>query len=56
MILDYNIAVDHEIKLLEEIIVGLGFDSDKAKLVDKTALDILANGIDQDNFKETFKV
>lgn len=56
MIFADNIADDNEKKLLEKMVIGLGFEADKANQVVETALDMVANGIDQDDFVETFKV
>jgi hypothetical protein len=51
-----NIADDNEKKLLEKMVIGLGFEADKTNQVVETALDMVAKGIDQDDFVETFKV
>ena len=56
MIFADNIADDNEKKLLEKMVIGLGFEADKANQVVETALDMVAKGIDQDDFVETFKV
>ena len=56
MIFADNIADDNEKKLLEKMVIGLGFEADKVNQVVETALDMVANGIDQDDFVETFKV
>ena len=56
MIFADNIADDNEKKLLEKMVIGLGFEAVKANQVVETALDMVAKGIDQDDFVETFKV
>ena len=56
MIFADNIADDNEKKLLEKMVIGLGFEADKTNQVVETALDMVAKGIDQDDFVETFKV
>ena len=56
MIFADNIADDNEKKLLEKMVIGLGYEADKANQVVETALDMVANGIDQDDFVETFQV
>jgi hypothetical protein len=56
MIFADNIADDNEKKLWEKMVIGLGFEADKANQVVETALDMVAKGIDQDDFVETFKV
>ena len=55
MIFADNIADDNE-KIIGEMVIGLGFEADKANQVVETALDMVANGIDQDDFVETFQV
>jgi len=56
MIYADNIADDNEKKLLEKMVLGLGFEADKASQVVKTALEVVSKGIDQDDFVATFKV
>jgi hypothetical protein len=56
MIFADNIADDNEKKLLEKMVIGLGFEAHNANQVVETALDMVAKGIDQDDFVETFKV
>jgi uncharacterized tellurite resistance protein B-like protein len=56
MIYADNIADDNEKKLLEKMVLGLGFEADKASQVVKTALEMVSKGIDQDDFVATFKV
>tara|TARA_B100001057_G_C22747920_1_gene910537 strand:- start:807 stop:1229 length:423 start_codon:yes stop_codon:yes gene_type:complete len=56
MIFADNIADDNEKKLLEKMVIGLGFEVDKTNQVVETALSMVAKGIDQDDFVDTFKV
>ena len=56
MIIADNIADDNEKKLLEKMVIGLGFEADKTNQVVETAISMVAKGIDQDDFVDTFRV
>ena len=51
-----KIADNSEKKLLEKMVIGLGFDSSKANQVVETALQMVSKGIDQDEFVTLFKI
>lgn len=56
MVFADHIADDNEKKLLKKLAIGLGFDTDNIKKVIETALEMVAKGIDQDDFVENFEV
>ncbi|MGB2165241.1 MAG: TerB family tellurite resistance protein, partial [Flavobacteriaceae bacterium] len=56
MIFADHIADDNEKKLLEKMVIGLGFEADRSKEIVEKALEMVANGIDQDDFVDTFEV
>ena len=56
MIYADNIADENEKKLLQKLVVGLGFEASQANQVVEKALDMVAKGIDQDDFVATFKI
>ena len=45
-----------EKKLFQKLVVGLGFEASQANQVVEKALDMVAKGIDQDDFVATFKI
>lgn len=56
MIFADHIADDNEKKLLEKMVIGLGFEAEKSKDIVEKALEMVAQGIDQDDFVDTFKI
>ena len=56
MIFADHIADYNENKLLEKMVIGLGFEADRSKEIVEKALEMVANGIDQDDFVDTFEV
>ena len=38
------------------MVIGLGFEADKTNQVVETAISMVAKGIDQDDFVDTFRV
>ena len=38
------------------MVIGLGFEADRSKEIVEKALEMVANGIDQDDFIDTFEV
>ena len=51
-----QIADDNEIKLLEKMVVGLGFETENSRDIVKKALEMVSKGIDQDDFVDTFEI
>jgi hypothetical protein len=56
MVFADNIADDNEKKLLNKLVIGLGFDADSSDKVVEKALEMVAKGIDVDDFIETFEI
>ena len=56
MVFADNIADDNEKKLLNKLVIGLGFDADSSYKVVEKALEMVAKGIDVDDFIETFEI
>ena len=56
MIYADQIADDNEIKLLEKMVVGLGFETENSRDIVKKALEMVSKGIDQDDFVDTFEI
>ena len=56
MIFADHIADDNEKKLLEKMVIGLGFEAEKSKDIVEKALEMVAQGLDQDDFVDTFKI
>ena len=56
MVFADHIADDNEKKLLEKMVIGLGFEASKSKDIVEKALKMVAQEIDQDDFVETFEV
>lgn len=56
MVFADNIADDNEKKLLNKLVIGLGFDADSSDKIVEKALEMVAKGIDLDDFIETFEI
>jgi len=56
MIFADHIADDNEKKLLEKMVIGLGFEAEKSIDIVEKALEMVAQGIDQEDFVDTFKI
>lgn len=56
MIYADQIADDNEKKLLEKMVIGLGFETENSRDIVKKALEMVSKGIDQDDFVDTFEI
>ncbi|MEK9604023.1 MAG: TerB family tellurite resistance protein [Flavobacteriaceae bacterium] len=56
MVFADNIADENEKKLLNKLVIGLGFEADNSQKVVEKALEMVAKGIDVDDFIEGFQI